>query len=79
MPFTLDVQFTIAIAINERDFRIAINGEEFCRYYRRSQLSEIYGLKMFGSFGGHIEVTSLDHIVGLPADGLAFVRLSELD
>lgn len=78
MPFALEVQFTLAIAINSRDFRVAINGVEFCKYPRHSQLSEIYGLKMYGSFGGHIEVTSVDHVVGLPPEGEEFVQLSEL-
>lgn len=77
MPFTLDVQFTMAIAFTRNEFRVAINGTEFCTYRSTSQLSELYGIKMYGSFGGHIEVTSLDHVVGGPADCFDYERYSD--
>lgn len=69
-PFELNEQFTMAIAMTGREFLVAVNGAEYCAfpYKVKDQLRHLGGLKIYGTHGGRVEVTAVDHITDGPAD-----------
>lgn len=78
-PFVWGEQFTMAVALTRREFRLAVNGVEFCTFsYRmKDQLKHMGGLKIFGTQGGHVEVTAIDHVPGGEPDCAEYERYSE--
>lgn len=81
MPFTVNIQFQMAIAFTRTQLLVAIDGEEFCTFAYRSknQLSKLNSIKMLGSYGGHLEVNALDHVLGGPDDCMDYERFSDPD
>lgn len=77
-PFVLNEQFTMAVAFGKKELRVAIGGVEFCTfaYRRKDQLKAMGGLKVYGSFGGHLEVTALDHVTGGASDCVGYEQCS---
>lgn len=63
-PFALGVQFKLAIAFTDNEFRFAVNGKRFGTFLYRSKnvLERLNGAKVIGSFGLNVEVTSVDHM-----------------
>ena len=79
-PFILDQQFKIAIALTEKEFKIAVNGKRFCDFVYRSSkmLTELNGLKVAPNNGMHVEVTSINHFNLDDKNCLGFEEYSQL-
>lgn len=62
-PFTFNVQFKLAIAFAEHEFKFAVNGIPFesFGYRTRHQLDVLNGMKLIGSYGMNVEVTSVEY------------------
>lgn len=63
-PFVFNQQFKIAIAITDRDFRLAVNGRCHSMFPFRTfnQLDKLNGFRVGVSYGMHIEITGVDHL-----------------
>lgn len=63
-PFVYNVQFKLAIAFARHEFKFAVNGIPFetFRYRSRNQLNCLNGMKVVGSYGMHVEVTSVEYV-----------------
>lgn len=63
-PFTFNQQFKLAIAITERDFRLAVNGHFHSTFLFRSfnQLDKLNSFRIGVSYGMHLEITGVDHL-----------------
>lgn len=62
-PFVVDQQFKLAIALTEKEFRFAVDGEYFASFSYRTPnvLERLNGLKISTSYGMYMEVNSVDH------------------
>lgn len=60
----IDQQFKLAIALTEKDFRIAIDGQFFTSFAFRppTVLDKLNGFKISTSYGMFMEITSVDHL-----------------
>lgn len=78
-PFVRGEQFTMAVALTAREFRVAVNGVELCTFaYRmRDQLRHMNGLKVYGQHGARVEVTQVNHVTGGDAECAQYERYSE--
>lgn len=63
-PFTFNQQFKLAIAITDRDFRLAVNGHYHSSFLFRTfnQLDKLNSFRVGVSYGMHIEITGVDHL-----------------
>lgn len=63
-PFAIDQQFKLAIALSDKDFRFAIDGQFYSTFAFRppTVLDKLNGFKISTSYGMFIEITSVDHL-----------------
>lgn len=63
-PFAINQQFKMAIALTEKEFRVAVNGEFHSSFLYRTfnQLDKLNGFKIGVSYGMQIEITGVDHL-----------------
>ncbi|XP_055390538.1 32 kDa beta-galactoside-binding lectin [Condylostylus longicornis] len=62
-PFVFDQQFTVAIAITEKEFLFAVDGRRFCNFVYRSSdlLQNLVGIKVTSDYGMFVNITAVDH------------------
>lgn len=63
-PFAFEQQFKLAIALTDKEFKFAVDGEYFAAFAYRTPnvLERLNGLKISTSYGMYMEVNSVDHL-----------------